>query len=319
MKCETTHSGEPVSQRPATKSARQGVAWLIVSATAYGSLVVLIKGAVAAGLNAETALALRFTLAALVWWTILLVRRQPLWPGARQAAQAAGIGAFFYATNALAYYHGTARVSGTLAAMAVAGAPVLVALLAWLFLRERLVRASWLALALAVAGSVMLTGGPEGRADPLGLLWLGTAVFLYSLYIVFSTPLARTLSPSIATTYIITGGAVFYWLWGGLAGRLDFGFAPIGWAIIVGLAFLPTVLAMSAFLIGSEIVGATRAAIVNSLEPVVGAALSVLFLGDRPDVLQIVGGGLAVLAAVLVQRERSRGAKGQGDAGGGVR
>lgn len=297
-------------------TARQGVTWLVVSAIAYGSLVVLIKGAVAAGLNAETALALRFTLAGVVWWVLLLARGQPFWPGISQVAKAAGIGALFYATNALAYYQGTALVSGSLAAMAIAGVPIVVALLAWVFLRERLGWTGWLALALAVAGGVMLAGAPEGHADPLGLLWLGGAVLLYSLYIVVSTSVTRSLSPSVATFYVIVGGAAFYWLWGGLAGRLDFGFAPGGWTAIVGLAMIPTVLAMFAFLVGAGIVGATRAAIVNSLEPVVGVLLSILFLGDRPSPLQIAGGGLVVLAAVLVQwgrAGRSRETRAQGD------
>jgi len=139
------------------------VVWLVVAATGYGSLVVLIKGAVAADLNAETALALRFTLAALVWWLILLARRQPLWPGARQAAGAAGIGALFYATNALAYYRGTARLAGSLAAMAIAGVPVVVALLAWLFLRERVGPLGRLALAVAGAFHTALMRPADAR------------------------------------------------------------------------------------------------------------------------------------------------------------
>jgi drug/metabolite transporter (DMT)-like permease len=285
---------------------RRGVVWLVVSATSFGSLVVLIKGALATGLNAETALALRFTLAAVIWWAILAGRRRHPWPTVRQAAQAAALGGLVYAPNALAYYWGTARVSGSLAAINVAAAPVLVALLAWLLLRERLSRVGWLALVVAVAGGVMVAGSPEGRADPVGLLCLGLAVLLYSLYMVLSKPLTGVLAPPVATTYVIVGAAVVFWLWGGLAGRLDFHFTSAGWLAIAGLAVVPTVLAMSAFMAGVEILGATRAAIVNSLEPVVGVALSVLILGDRPDAVQIAGGGLVTLAAVLVQWERGK-------------
>jgi len=280
------------------------VAWLALAAAGSGSLVVLIKGAVAAGLNAETALVLRFTLGGLVWWTVLLTRRQSLWPGARGAAQAAGLGAFVYAPLSLTYYWGTARVPGSLAAMAVAGTPVLVGLLAWLFLRERLGWLGWLSLVLAVVGGVMLAGGLGGRADPVGFFWLGVAVLLYSLYIVLSTPLTHALSPLVTTAYVIAGAAAFYWLWGGVTGRIDFGFAPGGWAAVAGLALFSTVLAMFAFLTGAKIVGASRAGIVGALEPVAGVVLSVLFLGDRPGLLQIVGGGLIILAAVLVQQER---------------
>lgn len=290
----------------AEKTIRRGSIWLVIAASGYGSLVVLIKGAVAAGLNAETALALRFTVATLVWWMILLARRQFRWPGIRPAAQAAGIGAFFYATNALAYYQGTARVSGSLAAMAIAIVPVVVASLAWLVFRERLGLAGRLALALAVAGGLLLAGTPDEHINPAGLLWLGVAVLLYSLYIVFSAPATRGLPPPLATFYVIAGAALLYWIWGGLSGRLNFGFAPQGWISVIGLALVPTVLAMFAFLVGVGIVHATRAAIIGTLEPVVGILLSVLFLGDRPGFWQLVGSGLILLAAVWVQRERAQ-------------
>lgn len=285
---------------------QKGIVCLIVAAMGYGSLVVLIKWAVQAGLNAETALVLRFTIACLVWWAIAAVGVRPLWPGWRYAIRALGVGALFYAPNALCYYYGTSRVSGTLAAMAIALVPVLVALLAWLFLGERLGLLGWLALVLAVVGMVMLAGGENGVANPLGLLGLGCATVFYSLYIVLSTPISQAISPTVATPYVISGSTLFYWLWIALSGRLDMSFAPAGWWSIIALALLPTVLAMFAFLVGSRAIGATRAAIVNSLEPVCGVILAVIFLGDRPGGLQILGGVAVIAAAVLVQVERLR-------------
>ncbi len=292
--------------RSARHVSQKGILCVVIAAFGYGSLVVLIKWAVGAGLNAETALALRFTIAGLVWWLIVPVRARPIWPGAGNVLRAMGAGALFYAPNALLYYYGTSRVSGTLAAMAIALVPVLVALLSWLFLGERLGPLVWLALALAVVGVALLAGGENGQSSPRGLLSLGGAAVLYSLYIVLTAPLSRALSPAVTTPYVITGSAVFYWLWVALSGRLNMGFEPIGWAFIVALALLPTVVAMFAFLVGSEAIGATRAAIVNSLEPVSGVILAVLLLGDRPGALQIVGGVVVVLAAVLIQLERMR-------------
>jgi drug/metabolite transporter (DMT)-like permease len=293
-------------ERTGRRVSQKGIACLIVAAMGYGSLVVLIKWALRAGLNAETALALRFTIACLVWWVIAAAVVRPLWPGWRHAAGAATLGALFYAPNALCYYYGTSRVSGTLAAMAIALVPVLVALLARLFLGERLGLLGWLSLALAVVGTVMLAGGENGVADPLGLLGLGGAAVLYSLYIVLSAPVIRAISPLGAMPYVISGSTLFYWLWVALSGRLDMGFDPVGWWPIVVLALLPTVLAMFAFLVGSRAIGATRAAIVNSLEPVCGVMLAVIFLGDRPGWLQILGGVAVIAAALLVQVERLR-------------
>ena len=251
-------------------------------------------------------MAVRFTIGGLIWWLILLARRRVRWPGWSNAVKAAVLGGLIYAPNALAYFHGTARVSGTVAAMAVAAVPVLVALEARLILKERLSRLTWISLALAVVGAAVLAGSPGGRVDPLGLLLLGGAISLYSLYMVLSGPVSRALTPPLMTAFVVTGGALFYWIWGTLSGRLDFGFASWGWGVAVALALIPTVVAMYAFLAGAQIVGPMRAAIVNALEPVVGVALSVLLLGERPGLLQIGGGCLVVLAAVLVQRERAR-------------
>ncbi|MBN1178616.1 MAG: DMT family transporter, partial [Anaerolineae bacterium] len=295
---------QSLNQLTHSQTFRKGIIWLVISTFAYGSLTVLIKWSISSGLNGETALALRFTMAALIWCAILVMRRQSIWPGARLAGRAAAIGALVYATNALAFYRGTGRVTGTLAAVTVAAVPVFVALLAWLMLGEKLTWRGWVALVMVVVGGVMLAGGLQGSADLVGMLWLIGAIFLYSLYVVLSTPLTRALSPSISAFYIISGAAVAYWLWGALSGSIDFGFAPSGWLAVASMALISTVLALSTFLAGSRIVGATRAAIVTGMEPLVGAGLSVILLGDRPSLLQIAGGALLIAAAVLVQRER---------------
>jgi len=295
-----------VSQSLEEGQARQGVAWLVISAAAYGSLVILIKIAVAAQVNGETAMALRFTAGGLFWWLFLLARRRPFWPGLRQAALMFGLGALVFGPNALAFYLGTARLPASLATMTVAAAPVMVGALAWLLLGERMGWMGRVALAVVVVGGVILAGVPEGRADPLGLLWLGMALLLYTVYVVAGTPLVRALSPPLATALVLSGSAAFYWLWGGLGQRLDFTFAASGWIAVLGMVLIATILAMFAFLQGVEILGATRAVIVGALEPVVGVILSVIFLHERPGLQQIIGGTLIILAAFLVQRERAR-------------
>jgi drug/metabolite transporter (DMT)-like permease len=48
-------------------------------------------------------------------------------------------------------------------------------------------------------------------------------------------------------------------------------------------------------------VGAARAALLSTWEPVVTVLLAVLILGDRLSVVQILGGVLVILAVLLVQ------------------
>jgi drug/metabolite transporter (DMT)-like permease len=53
---------------------------------------------------------------------------------------------------------------------------------------------------------------------------------------------------------------------------------------------------------GIRILGAPRAAIISTLEPVVGVALAALVLAEIPTPLQVVGGGCIIGAAIVVQR-----------------
>ena len=60
-------------------------------------------------------------------------------------------------------------------------------------------------------------------------------------------------------------------------------------------------IAISLFLAGLPRIGAARAALLSTLEPVVTVALAVALLGDRFSFLQAAGGVLVLLAVVVVQ------------------
>jgi drug/metabolite transporter (DMT)-like permease len=72
---------------------------------------------------------------------------------------------------------------------------------------------------------------------------------------------------------------------------------PVIFAGIIGAGF-PTM----AWIMGIRILGAPRAAIISTLEPVVGIILAAILLAELPTPLQIVGGACIVVAAIVVQR-----------------
>src|SRR5207245_3404907 len=71
---------------------------------------------------------------------------------------------------------------------------------------------------------------------------------------------------------------------------------PVLFAGVIG-AGVPTL----CFITGIRLLGAPRAAILATLEPVVGVGLAALLLREEPAVLQIVGGLLIIGAGVLLQ------------------
>jgi drug/metabolite transporter (DMT)-like permease len=74
-----------------------------------------------------------------------------------------------------------------------------------------------------------------------------------------------------------------------------------GWAVGVGIALIPTMIAISLFLAGLPRVGAARAALLSTWEPVVTVFLAVVVLGDRLSLVQVLGGVLVIVAVIVVQ------------------
>ena len=100
--------------------------------------------------------------------------------------------------------------------------------------------------------------------------------------------------------------ALAYLVFAGLTGQLgvmdsplasNSALLPVLFAGVVG-AGIPTM----AWIMGIRILGAPRAAIISTLEPVVGVALAALVLAEIPTPLQLVGGACIIGAAIVVQR-----------------
>jgi drug/metabolite transporter (DMT)-like permease len=72
------------------------------------------------------------------------------------------------------------------------------------------------------------------------------------------------------------------------------------------LAILPTFIGVYTFMLGVGSVGATRSAIISVLETAISMILAVLILAERPGLVQIAGGALVIVAAVLVQLDRGQ-------------
>src|SRR5262249_49865393 len=76
------------------------------------------------------------------------------------------------------------------------------------------------------------------------------------------------------------------------------------WLNLFGLATISTVLPVFMLNKGIQKLGATRSAIMGTLEPVLAALLSMVFLGERMTALQMVGGAFILASVVVLQLRR---------------
>ena len=207
----------------------------------------------------------------------------------------------------LAVFAAFLRITIALALLVFYLYPAYVAVASALWFGDRLDRTRWLALCVSLAGVILVVAG-AGNLGTLDLIGIGLA-FVAGVMQMFYMLAARhwlAAIPGPQTAALTMGGAaVFYVLLALGAGQLSAIARPVEsadalWPVLlagtVG-AGIPTV----SYIVGIRLMGAPRAAILATLEPVVGVGLAALLLREQPGVLQLVGGLLIVVAAVLLQ------------------
>ncbi|HYF92693.1 MAG TPA: EamA family transporter [Symbiobacteriaceae bacterium] len=196
-------------------------------------------------------------------------------------------------------------------------APILTALYAFVFDKQKLGSRLVLCLGLAMGGSFLLLAGGTTRllVSPLGLAAGLVSAFFLSFYTVYGAKCVgrRSLSPWTVTCYGLGAGAVF-WLICDLVllamGRPIPGVALLGdganWLFFAYLAIFATVVPFGLYLIGLRTVSPTQANLTGMLEPVIGSLTAYLVLGETLKPVQLAGGALIVLAVLLLQFRQTR-------------
>lgn len=278
---------------------------MLGSATGFATLAIFAKLAYASGLGTEQTLAFRFLLAAIGMWMLAsVIGQNPLRFNRNQMVTLLALGGLVYTAQALTYFVALRSLPASLVVLIAYIYPSLVVVAGWLFLRRSVSRWHWLALAASFAGVAMLVGGAHfqfawGLVLPLALAIASPTI--YTGYILIGERVMSSVPAVAASAVIMSGAAVAFCLLAALNHELALPRNASGWAVGVGIALFPTMVAISLFMAGLPRVGAARAALLSTVEPVITVLLAVVLLGDRLSVIQVMGGMLVLLAVIVVQ------------------
>jgi len=197
-------------------------------------------------------------------------------------------------------------------------APILIALWAWLVMKQPVRRRIWAALALAVAGLSLVVEFWSGiTLDGLGIAAAFSAAVAYAVYVLMAEHAVGAREPASVLCYGFLFAAVFWALvqpvWRfpygrlddevSLLGRLDALAAPV-WLLMLFVVVVGTMITFLLVTAALRHVSATRVAIIAMLEPVAAGLVAFAWLGESFGALQLVGGGIVLAGIVLAQTAR---------------
>lgn len=299
-------------------SRKTAIGLLILANVLWGSSYVVAKVALYE-IPPPLLSALRFSLAALIIWPIVLwqdrknnsandsrgIRHLNLVDTLKLLA----LGLCGISLSYLLSYWGISLTTATDAALLIICEVIFTSLLAVILLGETLGRFKALGIVIGIAGVTVLvlsnvTGnanGAAGKYRAIGDILIMGGLFCQAIYSVLGTGLSRKYSP-LTILAVVHSGSLLVWLpilmWYIVGDRFPSVSLMAGFSIIY-LAAVVSVVCFFIWFSVLRVVGAGLGAITLFIQPLVGALMGILLLKDPVTVGLCVGGILVFIALYL--------------------
>jgi drug/metabolite transporter (DMT)-like permease len=280
---------------------------VIVTLLAWASAFVVIRGVAPHIPGGALALG-RLIVGTVALGVVALIQRRWLRPTAREWIQIVVYGiAWFGAYNVTLNIAEHSLDAGT-TAMIVGAGPILIALGAGLFLGEGIPK--WLAIGAGVAfvGVILIGLATSLTAtkgiDPIGVVWSLVAAVTYTVGVLVQKPAIRRL-PASQVTFM--GCAIGMIACLPFLGQLASSLAVAPTSAILGVVYLglvPTAIGFSTWAYALQRSTAGRLSVSTYIVPAIAIVLALIFFGEIPAPLAIVG-GVICLVGVAISRRRS--------------
>ena len=290
-----------------------GTILIIIAGCFWGSMGIFVRRLGIYGFDSIQIVSIRVTLAAIIFALVLAIKDRkgfkisfkdiPLFLGL-------GFGSILFFT--ICYFAAITMMSLSTAAILLYTSPVWIMLMSVLVFHEKLNRKKLVALALAFAGCVLVSGiSGEGMTLTGLLVGLGSGIG-YGLYSILGTIALRRYSSYTVTAYTFIFAAVGSWficrpadLFNKLSIAKDSGFL-IAFCFLTAL--ITAVIPFLAYTLGLEHVEASKAGIIATIEPMVATLIGVLVFSEPLTIMS--GTGILLILSAVVILNAPRGGRG---------
>lgn len=278
---------------------------VIASSACFATLAVLTRLAYAEGGRPLPMLAWRFAVAGGLMAAYLALKTpRALRDGLTDVPRFAALSLTGYGAASVCFFFALQHASASVVTVLLYAYPAMVTFASALLKRESPGARRLAAILLTFAGCALAAGTlePGVRVRPIGVVLALGAAAGYALFTLLSERMVAR-PRLVLMTYTFGLSAVGISVVALLVGEP---LSVAGWSgelwILLGLIVaLPTVAAVLLFLQGVRALGATRTALVSTLEPVFTIMLAAILLGERLTMVQSLGAVLVIGGIMLAE------------------
>ena len=280
-----------------------GIIEILASGFFFGFLGLFGKLAFEMRISPFELLSMRYLFAAGMTFWFLAIRNRKfsgIWLGPKITGICILLGVLGYAVFSSFYFFALGYISASMSVILLYTYPVLVAIGGSVFFNEHIPASRVPAIPMAFLGMVFLVWQDFQVGKPIGLIFGLCSALFYSVYILLSSHLLKGVDAFSSTFWIQLGAGITLLLIGFKSPTRVVEVVLDGWPLILAIAFVCSVLAMSLFLSGLLKVKNWEASLLSMAEPITGVAIGILFLNESLSGAQWVGVALVLAALTLV-------------------
>ncbi len=247
----------------------------------------------------------RLLVGAVALGVVVLTQPRMPRPTRREWLSILAIGVLWFAIYNVSLNQGEHHVDAGTASMLLQVSPIIIALLATLFLGERFTVYLAIGLGLAFAG-VALIGTADssgGNLDLVGVLLCLVSAAVYSTSVILQKPLVARLPALHITWLACTIGAVACLPFAGqlVTDTQAAATSSILWIVYLGV--FPTAIAFTTYAYALRHMSASSLGVTTYLVPPITIVLGLVFLSEAPPTIAYAGGVLALLGVAVARRK----------------
>ncbi len=292
-----------------SKSAK-GYLFVIAAALLWASSGAAGKGLFETGISPFDLVQIRVTIAS----GILLLLLSAIAPR-KLLIKPADLGYLFFLGGVimslaqLTYFYAISKIQVVAAVLLQYLSPVIVAVYSMVFWKERLTVVKLTALIFAISGCYLVVGAYNIsllQMNRVGIMSGLAAALAYAAYALLGEKAMHKYDPWTVVFYSLFFAAV----------TLDVVFPPFKpiyaeysvtqWTWICYISIFGTIFPFGLYFLGIDYLRSTSAMITATLEPITAGVMAYVFLGEKLQPPQMVGGALVLAAILLLQAGKER-------------
>lgn len=273
----------------------------VLAAVAYGTNPLGALLLYQRGFNPPSVIFYRFLFAVLILGVIIIAKRDSFKITMFEFKVLLSLGLLF-AASALSLYTSFNYLDSGVASTILFAYPVMVAVIMAVFFKEKASLTIAASIALSVVGILLLYQGDGGAGMSLwGVSLVLISSLTYAVYIVVVNQSRISMPPFKMTFYIMLFAAIAVLIWSlAMPGSRVMPIPDLqSLGLVLMVALVPTIIAMTLLNIGIAYAGSTPTAIMGALEPVTAVCISVIVF-NGVFTLRLVAGIALILASVIL-------------------